>query len=56
MSGNSECWGSHRQYVHATKPGRVTIAHHSGQIIPVWTLAEIVKQAGLTVDQFRNLL
>jgi hypothetical protein len=26
------------------------------QLIPVWTLAKIVRQAGLTVDQFRKLL
>lgn len=48
--------GSHRQYVHSTKVGRVTIAHHTGQIIPVWTLSKIIKQAGLTVAQFQNLL
>lgn len=48
--------GSHRQYVHPTKPGRVTIAHHAGRIIKAKTLNQILRQAGLTVDQFRALL
>ena len=48
--------GSHRQYSHPTKAGRVTIAHHGGQIIAPGTLSSIIRQAGLTVDQFRNLL
>jgi len=48
--------GSHRQYEHPTKPGAVTIAHHAGQIIAPGTLGNILRQAGLTVDQFRALL
>jgi len=48
--------GSHRQYTHATKPGRVTIAHHAGQILPPKTISGILKQAGLTIDRFRALL
>ena len=48
--------GSHRQYMHATKPGRVTIAHHAGRVIKAKALSQIVRQAGLTVDQFRALL
>ena len=48
--------GSHRQYTHPTKPGRVTIAHHAGYILPPKTLSGILKQAVLTVDEFRALL
>ena len=48
--------GSHRQYTHPTKAGRVTIAHHAGRVIKEKTLAGILSQAGLTVDQFRGLL
>lgn len=48
--------GSHRQYQHATKPGAITIAFHAGQIIAPGTLSNILRQAGLTVDQFRALL
>lgn len=48
--------GSHHQYRHPTKLGQVTIAHHAGQIISPKTTASIIKQAGLTVDQFRALL
>jgi hypothetical protein len=42
--------------LHATKSGRVTIAHHAGRIIKAKTLSQILQQAGLTVDQFRALL
>lgn len=48
--------GSHRQYEHPTKQGAVTIAHHAGQIIAPGTLGSILRQAGLTVEQFRALL
>ena len=39
--------GSHRQYKHPTKPGRVTIAGHSGDDLAPGTLNSILKQAGL---------
>ena len=48
--------GSHRQYRHLSKPGYVTIAFHAGRIIDPKTLKSIIRQAGLTVDQFRALL
>jgi predicted RNA binding protein YcfA (HicA-like mRNA interferase family) len=48
--------GSHQHYSHPTKAGRVTIARHAGQIIAPGTLLSIIRQAGLTVAQFRNLL
>jgi predicted RNA binding protein YcfA (HicA-like mRNA interferase family) len=38
--------GSHHQYIHATKPGKVTIPYHSGDIAPV-IIKAILKQAGL---------
>lgn len=38
--------GSHHQYKHPTKPGKVTIPDHSGDINPV-TAKTILKQAGL---------
>jgi predicted RNA binding protein YcfA (HicA-like mRNA interferase family) len=38
--------GSHHQYIHSTKPGKVTIPYHSGDIAPVIVKA-ILKQAGL---------
>jgi predicted RNA binding protein YcfA (HicA-like mRNA interferase family) len=34
--------GSHRQYTHPTKAGRVTIAHHAGRIIKAKTLSGIL--------------
>ena len=39
--------GSHRQYKHPTKPGRVTIAGQGGHDLPPGTLNSILKQAKL---------
>jgi predicted RNA binding protein YcfA (HicA-like mRNA interferase family) len=39
--------GSHRQYKHPTKPGRVTIAGHPGHDLAPGTLGSIFKQAQL---------
>jgi len=38
--------GSHQQYVHPTKPGKVTIPYHAGDIAPI-IIKSILKQAGL---------
>jgi len=39
--------GDHRQYRHASKPGKVTIPGHPGDEVPPGTLNSILKQAGL---------
>ena len=39
--------GSHRQYKHAVKAGRVTIAGHPNDDIGPGTLNSVLKQAGL---------
>jgi len=39
--------GSHQQWVHPTKPGKVTIAGHPNDDIPSRTLNAMRKQAGL---------
>jgi len=39
--------GSHRQYKHLTKAGRVTIAGKPGDDVPPGTLNNILTQAGL---------
>jgi predicted RNA binding protein YcfA (HicA-like mRNA interferase family) len=39
--------GSHRQYKHLTKAGRVTIAGKPSDDVPAGTLNSILKQAGL---------
>jgi predicted RNA binding protein YcfA (HicA-like mRNA interferase family) len=39
--------GSHRQYRHMTKPGRVTIAGKPSDDLAPGTLNSILKQAGL---------
>jgi predicted RNA binding protein YcfA (HicA-like mRNA interferase family) len=39
--------GSHRQYEHPTKPGKVTIAGKPNKDVPKGTAANILRQAGL---------
>jgi len=39
--------GSHRQFKHATKPGRVTVAGKPSDDLAPGTLNSILKQAGL---------
>lgn len=38
---------SHRQFKHATIPGRVTISGHPGDDMPKGTLASVLRQAGI---------
>jgi len=38
--------GSHRQFKHPTKPGRVTVAHPVNDM-PIGTLVSIEKRSGL---------
>jgi predicted RNA binding protein YcfA (HicA-like mRNA interferase family) len=38
--------GSHKQFKHAVKPGRVTVPHPKKEV-PVGTVKSIEKQAGL---------
>lgn len=39
--------GSHRQYKHPSKPGRVTLPGHMNDDLPPGTLNSVLKQAGL---------
>ncbi|MEX0787523.1 MAG: type II toxin-antitoxin system HicA family toxin [Anaerolineales bacterium] len=39
--------GSHRQFKHRVKPGRVTIAGHPGDDLAPGTINSVLKQAGL---------
>ncbi|HLL79080.1 MAG TPA: type II toxin-antitoxin system HicA family toxin [Ktedonobacteraceae bacterium] len=53
---NEEGWylarrkGSHRQFKHQDKPGRVTVAGHPREDIPADTLQSIYEQAGWEKD------
>ena len=38
--------GSHHNYIHPSKPGKVTIPYHKGDLRPK-TIKSILKQAGL---------
>jgi len=40
--------GSHRQFKHIAKPGKVTIAGKLGEDVPEKTLSSILRQAGLS--------
>ena len=39
--------GSHMQFVHPSKPGKITVAFHGKKEIPLGTCHAILKQAGL---------
>jgi predicted RNA binding protein YcfA (HicA-like mRNA interferase family) len=39
--------GSHKQFKHDTKTGKLTVADHAGKDIALGTLNAILKQAGL---------
>ncbi|MDD5601171.1 MAG: type II toxin-antitoxin system HicA family toxin [Actinomycetota bacterium] len=43
--------GSHRQFKHPDKPGRVTIAGSPGDDIGAGTLNSILKQAGIKREE-----
>lgn len=43
--------GSHRQYKHSTKPGRVTVAGKPSDDLAPGTLNSVLKQAGLKETQ-----
>ena len=42
--------GSHNQYVHPIKPGKVTIPNHPGDVPPI-VVKSILKQAGLEMEK-----
>lgn len=48
--------GSHAKFRHPNRPGRVIVAIHGGRTIPLGTLRTILRQAGLTADELRELL
>jgi predicted RNA binding protein YcfA (HicA-like mRNA interferase family) len=49
--------GSHCRLIHSTDPARkVTVPVHAGRDLKRGTLRAIIAQAGLTVDEFAELL
>ena len=42
-----ETKGSHEQYIHSVKKGKVTLPFHGDKDIPIRTLTSIFKQAGI---------
>ena len=51
-----ETHGSHVQLKHPSKPGRITVPYHARFDIPRHIVRSIIKQAGLTNDEFAELL
>lgn len=43
--------GSHRQFTHPTKPGRVTVSGGLGDDMPKGTFASVKRQAGLKMGK-----
>lgn len=49
--------GSHHILAHPNDPRRaVTVSPHGGRDLKPGTLRDIIRQAGLTIEEFRNLL
>lgn len=49
--------GSHFYYRHPDHPGKqITVPMHRGEVIPLKTLRSILEQAGMSLDEFRQLL
>lgn len=40
-------YGSHRQFIHPRKPGKVTVAGHESDEMPPKTLKSIMRQADI---------
>ncbi|MBI3680602.1 MAG: type II toxin-antitoxin system HicA family toxin [Acidobacteria bacterium] len=51
-----ETSGSHVHLKHRVKPGRVTVPNHQGFDLPKAIVRSIIRQAGLTNDEFADLL
>lgn len=48
--------GSHVQLRHEAKPGKVSVALHTGKTLLPFIVASILKQAGLTAVELLRLL
>ncbi|MEP9411766.1 MAG: type II toxin-antitoxin system HicA family toxin [Candidatus Brocadia sp.] len=47
--------GSHEIWYNPTTRGRTVIPNHPGKDVPRGTLRAIIREAGLTVEEFNNL-
>ena len=48
--------GSHNQLRHPDRSGKVTVPVHGNRTFDPWLLNKILRQANMTVDEFRALL
>jgi len=44
--------GSHQQFIHGVKPGKVTVPVYGAKDLPPGTLSSIFKQAGIKKPKF----
>ena len=47
--------GSHAQLTHPIRVGKVTVPVHQGATLDAFIMKKILKQAGLTVEEYRRL-
>ena len=48
--------GSHHIYHSADGTRRVVVPHHGSRVVPPGTVANILRQAGISDEEFRDLL
>ncbi|MDP2949949.1 MAG: type II toxin-antitoxin system HicA family toxin [Chloroflexota bacterium] len=48
--------GGHRQFKHTAKPGKVTVPMHGNRPLRRHILASVLRQAGLSEEEFFRLL
>lgn len=48
--------GSHLHLYRASDQKRITVPVHKGRIVPIGTLRAILRDAGIDVEEFRQLL
>lgn len=51
-----ETTGSHVHLKYPGKPGRITVPYHQGFDLPKFIIKSIIRQTGLTNQEFFNLL
>lgn len=48
--------GSHHQLRHPGKPGKVSVPVHGNRDLDIYVVRSILRQAGITTDELKELL
>lgn len=48
--------GGHIHLAHRERPSLVTLPQHAGETLKEWIVSSVLKQAGLTAEELRELL